>query len=95
MVIGDSFDLPVWVIAVVGFALVPYGLILRVAAASPAFDRRVALFATVGDLAWVLVALVLLVVPNTMSTGGKWALAIVSLAVLDFAILQLRELRRT
>ncbi len=94
VVIGDWFDLPVWVIAVVGFALVPYGLILRSNAATPAFDRRIAVVATVGDLAWVFGAIVLLVIPNTMSAGGKWALGILSLAVLDFAILQIRELRR-
>ncbi len=92
IILDDWFDLPALVIAVVGAALIPYGLMLRGAAKADPFDRRWAWLATIGDMAWVVGAIILITVPNTMSTGGKWTLAIVSLAVLDFAILQLRDL---
>jgi hypothetical protein len=56
-------------------------------------DRPIAVLATAGDLGWVRGAAVLLMVPNTMSVAGKSMLAVVSLAVLAFAALQLRALR--
>jgi hypothetical protein len=93
VVLDGWFDLPAAVIAVVGAALIPYGLMLRRSAALDPFDYRLAWLATIGDLTWVIAAIVLLVIPNTMSATGKWTLAIVTLAVLEFAVLQLRELR--
>ena len=95
VVLDGWFDLPAWVIAVVGGALIPYGAMLRRAARGEPLDRRMAWSATVGDGGWVVGASVLLAVPNTMSAAGKWTLGFVSLAVLNFAILQLRELRRS
>ena len=91
-ILDDWFVLPAWVIAFVGAALIPYGLMLRAAASAEPFDVRMAWLATIGDLAWVGAAIVLIAIPDTMSTAGKWTLAAVSLAVLDFAILQLRGL---
>ena len=90
--LSDWFALPAGVIAVVGAALVPYGLTLRAAASAEPFDVRMAWLATIGDLAWVAGAIVLIAIPNTTSTAGKWTLAALSLAVLDFAIFQLRGL---
>lgn len=93
VVLDAWFDLPAWVIALVGASLIPYGLTLRSAARTIPVDRRMAWFATIGDLAWVIAAIALITIPHTMSAPGKWTLVILSLAVLDFAVLQLRELR--
>ncbi len=90
--LGDWFDLPAWVIAVVGASLVPYGWMLRSAAEAEPFDRRFGWLATVGDITWVVAAVALIAIPNTMSAAGKWTLGIVTIAVLDFGLLQLRAL---
>ena len=92
-IFGDWFELPWGVIAAVGLVLVPYGMLLVFGSRATRFDRRLALMATAGDLLWVVAAAMLVVIPDTMGAAGKWALAVVSLAVLGFAVMQIRELR--
>lgn len=46
------------------------------------------------DYGWVIAAAVVILLPGTMSGPGKAALAVVSLIVLDFAILEWMGLRR-
>ena len=93
--LGGWFGLPTATVAVVGATLVPYGMLLALGSSRPATLRHLAVFATAGDMAWVLAAAALLLIPGTMSAAGKAALACVSMVVLWFAAMQVRELRRT
>jgi hypothetical protein len=84
-----------WIILVLGVGLVVYGVEIFLAARAEPVNRSIATFAVYADLAWVLGSAILIfanLIPLT--TGGKWAIAIVADIVLVFAILQYVGLRR-
>jgi len=49
----------------------------------PELDRVIG-----GNLIWIAIAAVLLVVPGVLTTGGKWALVVVTAIVAIFAVVQ-------
>ena len=96
--VDRPFGLDGWFLSVIGVGLVVYGAQLVAWARS---DRMVvpgARLATVADTLWVAAAvLVLLGFPSALDTTGRIVLALVSLVVADFAVMQalgLRKLRR-
>lgn len=86
--------LPIWLVVTVGIGLVPFAGLVAHAARRRPLDRSQVQAITVADFVWVVAALLVIAVPGTMSTSGKWLLAGISLAVLVFGILEARGLRR-
>lgn len=85
--------IPTWLTIAVGVGLLPFALAVAKTARSPRRDtvRQV----IVADIAWVIGAAVVLIgFPRSMSTAGLWALGLVTVAVADFAALQMIGLRR-
>lgn len=84
--------IPTWVTIAVGVGLLPFAVAVANTARSPRRDTvRQVIFA---DIAWVIGAAVVLIgFPRSMSTAGLWALGLVTVAVADFAALQVIGLR--
>lgn len=89
-----GLDAP-WIVAVVGAGLLLFVVDLVRNARREVLDPvRVSVIAT-ADVAWVLGTVVLLVVmPDALSTAGKWAAVAVGDVVAVFAALQIYGLRR-
>jgi hypothetical protein len=83
-----------WVPTAVGVALLGWAAFVFLNARREQPTHRDTWLTITGDLAWVVGAVVIILLPDSLSTGGKWALGIVSLAVLDFAVFQWMALRR-
>lgn len=83
------------VILVLGIILVVYALIIFSQSRAQTLDLSFARFAIIADMLWVIGSAVL-VFANlvTLTTAGRWAIAIVADIVLIFAILQYVGLRR-
>ena len=88
------FGVSRWVLVGVGAALLPWAaFVFRNARREPPL-RRDTLLTIAGDLGWVVAAAAIIVLPDTLTVEGQWALGIVSLAVFDFAVFQWLALRR-
>ncbi|NND02355.1 MAG: hypothetical protein HKN91_06160 [Acidimicrobiia bacterium] len=92
--LNDSLGVHTWLLVVVGVGLLAYGIqIARLA--RPATAVVAAKTATMMDLGWVVVAVVLLVaVPQVMTTTGRVALALATAVVAALAAGQAATLRR-
>lgn len=87
-------SIPTWLTIAVGIGLLPFALTVAKTARSP--RREAVLRVILADIAWVVAAAVVLVgFPRSMSTAGLWSLGLVTVAVADFAALQVIGLRRT
>ena len=87
-------DAPV-ILIVAGVILVLYGITLFQTAARESIIRQMAITAVVLDVAWVVGSIAILVTGwPALTTGGKWAVAIVADIVAVFALLQYFALRR-
>jgi hypothetical protein len=87
-------DVSATAVRVVGVALVVYAVDLAlVSRASTSWLRRVALAAGIGNLAWEL-ATVVLVVLGAFSTAGAVVALVLAAVVGGLGVLQLRALRR-
>ena len=93
--IADFADTPTWVPLVVGAGLLPFAALVLTVARSEPLPRPAVQAVLAADIAWVVGAALLIVAgPTLLSTGGKVALAAVSLVVADFAILEAIGLRQ-
>jgi len=87
--LSDLWSIPSVVLSVIGPGVVVFGVALVRQAAHIPTDQRFALFAVGADAAWVAAAIVVLIVPGSMSGSGKWVLVSVSALVGLFAVLQI------
>lgn len=78
----------------IGFGLLGWVVFLLWGAGRPQHLPRVAPMAAAGDVGWIVGAGIILAIPGTMSGSGKVALAVATVGVAVFAILQVTELRR-
>ncbi len=83
-----------WVPIAVGVALLMWGTFVFLNAGREQPNRRDTWLTIAGDLAWGVGAVAIILMPDSLSAGGEWALGVVSLAVLDFAVFQWLTLRR-
>ena len=61
----------------------------------PAISRQFTLFTVIGDSAWVLLSILLLVLPGfTLASDAKWAIGLTAICVDLFATLQFLEWRK-
>ena len=92
--LGDFLETSRWVPIAVGLALLPWAVFAFMNGRREQPLRRDTWLTIAGDLAWVVGAAVIILLPDSLSAGGKWALGIVSVGVLDFAVFQWLALRR-
>lgn len=93
--IADFAGLDTRIVLAVGLGLIGYSLWLDVAARQKPIKRIDAITAIVGDEAWVIGAIaVIFVLPDVLTTGGKWALTLVSLVVAAFSVAQVIGLQQ-
>ena len=83
------------VVLILGIGLVGYAVLIYTNASRVEISSAFVLFAIIGDSAWVLLSIILLLtswVP--FSVEGKWAVGIIAVIVDIFATLQFLEWRK-
>lgn len=98
LVAADPFarwlGIPFWLTVAVGAGLLPFAIVVGRVALRP--RPRAVKSVIVADAAWVVGAAAIIIgFPQSMSSAGLWALGLVTIAVADFALLQLIGLRRS
>jgi len=78
---------------VLAMILFGYAALIAVHTFRPEISRSFTLFTVVGDSAWVLASILLLLLPG-FSSEAKWAIGITAICVDIFATLQFLEWRR-
>lgn len=92
--LGSWLGIPTWICAGLGIGLVLFAVSIVGVARNPSATLVRQIIAS--DVAWVIGAVVILVgFPDTLSTQGSWTLAIVTIFVADFALLQWMGLRQS
>lgn len=83
------------VIAIMGVGIVGFAAFLWTITTKPVLNRQIAVIVFIMDAVWVVASLIILVTDAfSLSTGGRWAILIVSDIVTVFAILEFVGLRR-
>ena len=91
--LAAALELPAWLLVAIGAGLVPFAVLVRRAARDPHPSMVRSIIGA--DIAWVVIAtVVLLAFGASMAPAASMALAIATVAVADFAILQWVGLRR-
>lgn len=93
--LDDRLGIATPILVVLGIGLVGYAALLgrwsTLAPVPPAIGR----FAVAADAAWVAVSAAVLVAdPGSLTTAGRWTIAVVALGVADLALAQYVGLRR-
>lgn len=92
--LADWMDIPTWLVAGSGVALVAYAAMLWLLTRRP-LGVAEGLVPTIGDVAWVIViGLVAATGVGGVSDGGRWLLAASCVPVADFALAQWLQIRR-
>lgn len=93
--LSEWLGIPAWLSAALGVGLVAFAGAVFHVSRHPAPRRVVSVIAA--DITWIVgAAFVIVGFPEALSTAGVWTLALVTLAVADFAVFQaigLRQLR--
>lgn len=87
-VLDDPLGIPAPVLVLVGIGLLPWAVSLWWARSRETLLRREAVTAIVGDSAWVVASVAVLVLPTGLTPLGHWAVGITALAIADMAVLQ-------
>lgn len=91
--LAQWLGVPTAAVYVVGVGLLPFAGFAWWT--SNTLDERATIAIIIGDVAWVVIAAIIIFgIDDAMSVAGAWALALVSIAVADFAIAQTIGLRR-
>ena len=86
----NTTPLVMYLLTIVMFS---YAALLAFNATRPAISRAFTLFTVVGDSAWVLLSILLLLTP-WFTSEAKWAIGITAICVDIFATLQFLEWRK-
>lgn len=86
---ADTIGVSGWLLPALGFGLLGWANMVTLYAGRqfvrrPELDRVAA-----GNVAWVVLAIVLILIPGWLTGTGKWALAIITLIVAAFAAVQI------
>ncbi len=84
-----------WLMIVIGVGLLGFAALIGLNLRRPQLSRAEAWLTSASDLAWVAgSAIIVFGFPDLLSTGGRWLVGLVALAVADFAFFQVLGLRR-
>ena len=87
-------DIPL-VLLIVGIAVLLFAPYLFWAASRPAARQQLVVLIGISDALWVAFSVVLLLLPGIPFTGaGRWTIALLALAVADFACMEFYSLWR-
>lgn len=97
--ITSFLDWPIpWLIPTIGAGLVLFALFIVLVARTSTPNKSLVKIIIASDVTWILLSCAVIFLPATdllaLTTGGKWAVAILADIVLVFAILQFLGLRR-
>lgn len=92
--LAAAFAVPTAWLVVIGAGLVPFGLAVLHLGRRRDTDLRAVRIVVVMDALWVVAAAVILTVPGSMSPVGKLVLGLLTLGVIDWAVLQAIGMRR-
>lgn len=90
--LAESMEVSPVVLNVVGVGVISFGLAILWLTRSVPVNQGFALGVIAADVSWVIGALMLMVIPGLFA--NKWLLALVSLPVATFAVLQTAGLRK-
>ena len=83
------------VMYVLAIGLFGYAVLIAFNTSRPVISRGFVLFAVIGDTAWVLLSILLLIAPGfDFTPAAKWAIGITAVCVDIFATLQFLEWRK-
>lgn len=91
--IDERVGLDAWLLAAVGISLVGYGIFVMWAVGQPKLFVPTAQMAIAGDLGWIVMAVVV-IGAGWMTTTGNVVLALLTVVVAGFAIVQQSLYRR-
>lgn len=85
---SDAIGISGWLLPIIGFAILGWANLVTLYAMrqfvrGPELDRVIR-----GNVVWIVLAAVLLVVPGVLTATGKWALLIVTAIVVVFVAVQ-------
>jgi len=84
-----------WLLIVIGVGLLGFAALIGLNARRPQINRAEAWLTVASDAAWVLGSVIVVFgFPDLLSTGGKWLVGLIAVAVGDFALFQYLGLRR-
>ena len=84
-----------WLLIVVGVGLLGFAVLMGLNLRRPQLNRAEAWLTVASDVSWVAASAIILIgFPDLLSTGGKWLVGLVAVAVADFALFQYLGLRQ-
>lgn len=84
-----------WLFIVIGVGLLGFAGLIGLNLRRSQLNRAEAWLTVASDVAWVAASAVIVFgYPDLLSTGGKWLVGVVAVAVADFALFQYLGLRR-
>jgi len=85
---ADWLGVPGWLATVAGVVILAWALVVTLYA-NRKYARRSELDKVIaGNLVWIVLAAIVIAIPGTMSSDGKWLLAIGTLIVVVFVVAQ-------
>ncbi|MCH8111715.1 MAG: hypothetical protein IH905_07145 [Proteobacteria bacterium] len=85
-----------WLLIVIGVGLLGFAVLIGLNLRRPQLNRAEAWLTVASDVAWVAgSAIIVFGFPDLLSTGGKWLVGLIAVAVGDFALFQYLGLRRS
>ena len=91
--LGAFMGVDPWILVTAGAALLGWAVFVFANARRSEPSVRLTWLTIGGDLLWVLAAIAIILAPDLLTTGGKWVLGIVTMAVADLATFQWLGLR--
>lgn len=83
------------VMTVIAIVMFGYAALIAFNTHRPTINRGFTLFTAIGDSAWVLASILLIILPVfTFTTDAKWAIGITAICVDIFATIQFLEWRK-
>jgi hypothetical protein len=93
--LGEFLGTPPLVLYILAIVMLGYAALIAFNTYRPTISREFTLFTVIGDSAWVILSILLLVAPwFTFTSGAKWAIGIIAICVDIFATLQFLEWRK-
>ena len=93
--LGEFLGASSAVMTILAAGLFGYAVLLALNTRRPTINRGFTLFTVIGDSAWVLASILLIILPIfNFSSDAKWAIGITAICVDIFATLQFLEWRR-
>jgi hypothetical protein len=93
--LGEFLGVSSLMMIILAIAMFGYAALITFNTSRPVISRGFTLFTVIGDSAWVLASILLLVLPlSNFTTDAKWAIGLTAVCVDIFATLQFLEWRR-